>query len=90
MHILEMDATDLAARVRSGELGPLDIVDAAIGACERLNPTLNAVFSTRFERAREEAYAAGRPPGALAGIPPCSRISGRRRRESRSTSATAS
>lgn len=69
MHILEADATDLTARVHSGALGPLDIVDAATGACERLNPTLNAVFSTRFERAREEARAAGRPPGPLAGIP---------------------
>ena len=69
MHLLEMDATALAARVRSGELNAVDVVDAAITACERLNPTLNAVFSTRFERAREEAQAAGRSGGALAGVP---------------------
>ena len=69
MHILETDATDLAARVRSGDVDPLEVVDAAIAACEGLNPALNAVFSTRFERAREEARAPARPRGALAGIP---------------------
>ena len=69
MHILEADATELAARIHGRELEPLDIVDAATGACERLNPALNAVFSTRFERAREEARAAGRSDGPLAGIP---------------------
>ncbi len=43
------DATELAARVHGRELEPLDVIDAAVAACERLNPTLNAVFSTRFE-----------------------------------------
>ncbi|MDE0349510.1 MAG: amidase [Gammaproteobacteria bacterium] len=69
MDILETDATDLVKRVHGGELHPLDVIDAAIAACERLNPILNAVFSTRFERAREEAQAAGSRSGALAGIP---------------------
>ena len=69
MHILEADATELAARIHGRELEPLDIIDAAIGACERLNPALNAVFSTRFERAREEAQTAGRSDGPLAGVP---------------------
>lgn len=69
MDILEADATDLVEHVHGNELHPLDVIDAAITACERLNPTLNAAFSTRFERAREEARAAGHRPGALAGIP---------------------
>ena len=69
MHLLEADATDLAARLRDKALDPEEVVEAAIAACERLNPALNAVFSTRFERAGEEAQAAGRSGGALAGIP---------------------
>ena len=69
MHLLESDATELAARIHGRELEPLDVIDAAIAACERLNPALNAVFSTRFERAREEAQTAGRSDGPLAGIP---------------------
>ena len=69
MHLLEADATELAARIHARELEPLDVIDAATAACERLNPTLNAVFSTRFERAREEAQTAGRSDGPLAGIP---------------------
>ena len=58
MHVLEMDATDLVECIATGDLKVLEVVDAAIDACERLNPSLNAVFSTRFERARDEAEGA--------------------------------
>ncbi|MTK41635.1 amidase, partial [Nocardia seriolae] len=46
-----LDATAQAALVRSGELGPDALVRAAIDRIERLNPTLNAVVSTRYEQA---------------------------------------
>ena len=52
MHVLETDATELVERITAGELTASEVVEAAIAACERLNPSLNAVFSTRFERAR--------------------------------------
>ena len=72
-HLLELDATELARRVRDTELDAAAIVEAAIAACERLNPTLNAVFSTRFDLARQEARReadpVGRSGGPLAGVP---------------------
>ena len=69
MDISHMDATELAERIRKGELEPADAVGAAIDACRRLNPTLNAVFSERFERALEEARACKPGSAPLAGVP---------------------
>jgi amidase len=44
-----------------------ELVDAAIGRIERLNPELNAVIHERYERARDEA---GTPaPGPFSGVP---------------------
>jgi amidase len=50
-----LDAVALATAVRAGELSPLEIVDAAITAIVAVNPTLNAVVLTDFDRARENA-----------------------------------
>ncbi|MEX1006937.1 MAG: amidase [Acidimicrobiia bacterium] len=62
-----LDATAQAELVRSGDVTPLELVDAAIARIEQLNPTLNAVIHQRFERAREEApHAAGR---SFRGVP---------------------
>ena len=47
-----MDATDLAALVRAGDVTPLELVDAAIARIEGCNPSLNAVVTPMFERAR--------------------------------------
>ena len=67
------DAVGLAALVRSGEVKPLELVDAAIGRIETVDTQLNAVIHRRFERARAEAAALGSGPGrsagALAGVP---------------------
>jgi amidase len=40
-----MDATAQAELVRRRELTPLELVDAAIGRIERVNPTINAVIT---------------------------------------------
>ena len=50
-----VDATSQAELVRRGELTALELVDAAIARVERLNPRLNAMVSTCFERARDRA-----------------------------------
>lgn len=50
-----MDATDQAALVRDGHVTPLQLLDAAIERAERLNPHLNALTWTWFERARSDA-----------------------------------
>jgi amidase len=62
------DATAQAALVRSGEASPLDLVDAAIGRIEALNPQLNAVIHELFEPAREAARGE-LPDGPFRGVP---------------------
>ncbi|HXT22302.1 MAG TPA: amidase [Thermoanaerobaculia bacterium] len=63
-----LDAVDLAALVRRGEVHPRELVDAAIERIEARNPAINAVVHRRFERAREEA-AGPLPGGPLRGVP---------------------
>lgn len=63
-----LDAVAQADLVRSGEVSPLELVDAAIERIERLNPDLNAVIMTRFDEARGEA-AGELPDGPLRGVP---------------------
>jgi amidase len=67
--LAELDATAQADLVRRGEMSPLELVDAAIGRIEELNPRLNAVISRRFERAREEARSGCVPEGPFRGVP---------------------
>jgi amidase len=50
-----LDATALAELVRSGELQPHELIEAAIERIERLNPTLNAVVTPMYDAARERA-----------------------------------
>jgi amidase len=68
----ELGAFDLAAQaalVRSGEVTPLELVDGAIERIEAVNPTLNAVVATLYDRARREAAAPDLPDGPLRGVP---------------------
>src|SRR5574340_465478 len=50
-----LDATAQAGLVRRGEISPKDLVEAAIGRIEALNPGLDAVIRTRFGQARADA-----------------------------------
>jgi amidase len=63
-----MDAVGQAELVRSGQASPLELVDAAVARIERLNPDLNAVIHSTFDRAREEARRVPRD-APLAGVP---------------------
>jgi len=65
---VRLDATAQAALVRSGEVTPLELVDAAIARIERLDPTLNAFVTTCFDRAREQARGE-LPAGPFRGVP---------------------
>ena len=57
-----------AALVRSGEVTPLELLDAAIERIERIDPALNAVVIRWFDAAR--ATAAGPlPEGPFRGVP---------------------
>ncbi len=63
-----LDATAQAELVRTKEVTPAELVDAAIARIERLNPRLNAVVTPMFELAREAA-AGPVPEGPFAGVP---------------------
>src|SRR6516165_7484871 len=63
-----LDATAQAELIRRGEISAVDLVDAAIGRIEAVNPKLDAVIRTRFDRARAEA-AGGLPDGPFRGVP---------------------
>ncbi|MBM7517083.1 amidase [Nocardioides nitrophenolicus] len=63
-----LDATAQAGLVRSGEVTPTELVEAAIERIESLDPTINAVIQRRFERALDEA-AGPLPDGPFRGVP---------------------
>jgi aspartyl-tRNA(Asn)/glutamyl-tRNA(Gln) amidotransferase subunit A len=70
-----LSAADIAAAVRAGQTSALAVTDAALARIARLDPQLGAFTHVGAERARSQARAvdaqraAGRDPGALAGVP---------------------
>ncbi|HYA36108.1 MAG TPA: amidase, partial [Candidatus Binataceae bacterium] len=68
--IVKIDATGQAELVARGEINPAELVDAAIERIERLNPKINCVIYSRFEKARAEAAQAQKlPAGVFRGVP---------------------
>jgi amidase len=63
-----MDATAQAELVRSGEVSPAELVDAAIERLEALNPQLNVLVTPLYEKARAAA-AGDLPDGPFRGVP---------------------
>ncbi len=63
-----LDATAQAGLVRSGEISPKELAEAAIARIEAVNPQLDAVIRTRFDAARLEADG-GLPDGPFRGVP---------------------
>ncbi|MCX6574500.1 MAG: amidase [Candidatus Aminicenantes bacterium] len=61
------DATELAARVRRGEVQPAELVETAIAAIETVNPALNAVMHPMYDAARAAVQAL--PDGPFRGVP---------------------
>lgn len=68
-------AVKLAAAIRERRVSPVEVVDAVLARIAQLNPRLNAYCTVTAEAARAEAVAAeaavvaGRPLGALHGVP---------------------
>ena len=73
--IVKLSAVELARRMRDKSLSPVEVLEAFIARIEALNPAINAVTATCFERARGEARAAekalrdGADVGPLHGLP---------------------
>ena len=63
-----LDATAMAELVRSGEVHPRELIDAAIERAEARNPSLNAIIHRQFEHARGDAESVDRS-APLAGVP---------------------
>ncbi|MEJ3652964.1 amidase [Actinomycetes bacterium KLBMP 9759] len=63
-----MDATDQARLVRTGEVSPAELLEAAIERITELDPALDAVVMQWFDHARS-TVAAGLPDGPFTGVP---------------------
>jgi amidase len=64
-----LDCVAQAELVRRGEVKPLELVEAAIARIERLDETLGAMVSRRFDLARAEATSPALTDGPLRGVP---------------------
>jgi Asp-tRNA(Asn)/Glu-tRNA(Gln) amidotransferase A subunit family amidase len=73
--LTEASAVELRRLIGARELSPVELLEACIARIERLNPFVNAITATCYERARAEARAAeaavrrGEPLGLLHGLP---------------------
>jgi len=71
----ETSAVELRRLIGSRQLSPVELMDACIARIEALNPAVNAIAATDFERARANARIAedevmrGAPLGLLHGLP---------------------
>ncbi|MFN8474312.1 MAG: amidase [Anaerolineae bacterium] len=73
--IVFLTATEMAHRIRSGELSAREVMAAHLAQIERVNPQVNAIITLLPEqamaaaRAADEAQANARPLGPLHGLP---------------------
>lgn len=73
--LVEHSAVELRRLIGSKAISPVELLEACIARIEQVNPFVNAVTATCFERARTEAAAAenavvqGEPLGLLHGLP---------------------
>ncbi|MCB9482326.1 MAG: amidase [Desulfobacteraceae bacterium] len=62
------DGLALAELVRDKEIHPLELLESAIDRAEKINPDLNAIIHTFYDRARKKASEI-LPKGTFAGVP---------------------
>ncbi|MBU0891186.1 MAG: amidase, partial [Gammaproteobacteria bacterium] len=73
--LVELTANELRHRIGTREVSPVELLDACIERIEAVNPHVNAITATCYDRARSEAKAAeqavlcGEPLGLLHGLP---------------------
>ena len=72
--LLSLSAVELRRRIGARSLSPVELLDACIARIQAVNPAINAVTATCFDRARDEARRAeaavmrGDALGALHGL----------------------
>jgi len=73
--LVARSAVELGRLIAGKQISPVELLEACIARIEAVNPFVNAVTATCFERARKEAQAAeravlgGHPMGLLHGLP---------------------
>ncbi len=73
--LLKMTISELAPRIRSQEISPVELTEAALAEADRLQPTLNSFITILHDRAMEQAreqeaaISRGDYKGPLQGIP---------------------
>jgi amidase len=73
--LCELSAVEARRLIGKGELSPLELLDACLARIEAIEPSVNALAATAFERARDEARRAeqvierGDANGLLHGLP---------------------
>ena len=73
--LVELSAVELRRRIGTKEVSPVELLEACIARIEAINPAVNAVTATCYERARAEAkraeaaVLAGEALGPLHGLP---------------------
>lgn len=75
MNYWELNATDIADGIVSGEFSAIEVAENALARLTAVNPRINAIVDFQAERVLEAARqidtarAGGRPLGPLAGVP---------------------
>lgn len=70
-----LSAVELRRMIGARQISPVELLEACIARIEAVNPYINAITATCYERARQEARAAeqavmrGEPLGLLHGLP---------------------
>ncbi|MGN6660563.1 MAG: amidase family protein, partial [Achromobacter mucicolens] len=73
--LVSLTAVELRRMIGARQLSPVELLEACIARIQAVNPYINAVTATAYERARAEARAAeravmaGEPLGLLHGLP---------------------
>jgi Asp-tRNA(Asn)/Glu-tRNA(Gln) amidotransferase A subunit family amidase len=56
--LVQLGALELARLIRNWQTDPLEVVDAHVGQIEKINPSINALITSCFDQARDEARRA--------------------------------
>jgi amidase len=65
----KMDATEIATQIKNKKISSKEALLCAIDRAKKLEPTLNAIVTNRYELALEEATSSPLKNGCFAGVP---------------------